>query len=168
MRGQYTRGVSGRFLLRAVTATGILVAGNTALAQPVIQVGSGGESGGAREGWVLGVGYNLDFPVLPFEIGGLVQGGTGIETANGDTEYPLRGFLTGRVGMLPMPGFSVYVGGGAGVATRLGGDAESETVPAGMAFGGFEVGRLHLEVQWQREFHEEPVNRWVTAIGVTF
>ena len=149
-------------------AAGVLLAGSDALAQPVIQVGSGGESGGAREGWVFGAGYNFDFPLLPFEIGGLVQGGTGIETGNGETEYPLRAFLTGRVGMLPMPGFSVYVGGGAGAATRLGGETESETVPAGMAFGGFEVGRLHLELQLQRDFHEEPVNRWVTVVGVTF
>lgn len=160
--------MSGRFLLKAVVVAVLLLAGKTALAQPLIQIGSGGESGGAREGWVLGAGYNLDFPVLPFEIGALVQGGTGIETEGGDTEYPLRAFLTGRMGMLPMPGFSVYVGGGAGMATRLGGETESETVPAGMAFGGFEVGRLHLEVQLQREFHEEPVNRWVTAVGVTF
>ena len=160
--------MSGRILLRTAVIAGVLFAGRDALAQPVIQIGSGGESGGAREGWVLGAGYNFDFPVLPFEIGGLVQGGTGIETEGGDTQYPLRAFLTGRVGMLPLPGFSVYLGGGAGVATRLGGEAESATVPAGMAFGGFEVGRLHLEVQWQREFHEEPVNRWVTAIGVTF
>ncbi|MDE2973034.1 MAG: hypothetical protein OXU35_12050 [Acidobacteriota bacterium] len=160
--------MSGRFLAKAVVIAGVLLAGRTALAQPVIQIGSAGESGGAREGWVLGAGYNFDFPVLPFEIGGLVQGGTGIETEGGDTEYPLRAFVTGRMGMLPMPGFSVYVGGGAGVATRLGGETESETVPAGMAFGGFEVGRLHLEVQFQREFHEEPVNRWVTAVGVTF
>lgn len=151
-----------------MVVAGSLLAGNTALAQPVIQVGSGGESGGAREGWVLGVGYNLDFPTLPFEIGGLVQGGTGIETGDDSREYPLRAFLTGRMGVLPSPGFSVYVGGGGGVATRLGGEAESPTAPAGMAFAGFEVGRLHLEVQFQREFRDEPVNRWVTAVGVTF
>ena len=160
--------MSGRFLAKAIVAAAVLLAGRTTLAQPVIQVGSGGESGGAREGWVLGVGYNFDFPVLPFEIGGLVQGSAGIETEGGDREYPLRAFLTGRMGILPLPGFSVYAGGAAGMATRLGGEAESTAVPAGMAFGGFEVGRLHLEVQFQREFHEEPVDRWVTAVGVTF
>ncbi|MCY4626248.1 MAG: hypothetical protein OXE58_01610 [Acidobacteria bacterium] len=160
--------MSGRFLLRAVVAAGILLAGSTAVAQPLIQVGSGGESRDAREGWVLGAGYNFELPLLPFEVGGLVQGGTGIQTGEDSREYPLRAFVTGRVGMLPLPGFSVYIGGGAGVATRLGGEAESATAPAGMAFGGFEVGRLHLEVQFQREFHEEPVNRWVTTIGVTF
>ncbi len=134
----------------------------------MVQVGSGGESGGAREGWILGVGYNLDFPVLPLEVGGLLQGGTGIETEDAGREYPVRAFVTGRMGMLPLPGFSVYVGAGGGVATRLGGDSGAGTVAAGMGFAGFEVGRLHLEIQLQREFHEEPVNRWVTAIGVTF
>jgi hypothetical protein len=134
----------------------------------MLQVGSGGESGGAREGWVFGAGYNVDFPLLPLEIGGLVQGGTGIETGADSTEYPVRAFLTGRMGMLPLPGFSVYAGGGGGVATRFGGDSETAAVPAGIAFAGFEVGRLHLEVQLQREFHEDPVNRWVTAVGVTF
>ena len=160
--------MSGRFLAKAVLATGVVLVGKTALAQPMIQVGSGGETRGAREEWVLGVGYNVDFPLLPFEVGGLVQSGTGVETEDAGREFPIRAFVTGRMGMLPLPGFSVYLGGGAGVATRLGGDAEAGTSPAGMAFAGFEVGRLHLEVQLQREFHEEPVNRWVTAIGVTF
>lgn len=151
-----------------MVAAGILLAGGTALAQPAIQVGSGGETRGAREEWVLGAGYNVDFPLLPFEVGGLLQGGTGVETEEGEREFPVRAFVTGRMGMLPLPGFSVYLGGGAGVATRLGGNSEAGTVPAGMGFAGFEVGRLHLEVQLQREFHEEPVNRWVTAVGVTF
>lgn len=151
-----------------MVVAGLLLAGKTVFAQPVIQVGSGGESGGSREGWVFGAGYNFDFPLLPFEVGGLVQGGTGVETETGGKEYPVRAFLTGRMGILPLPGFSVYLGGGGGVATRLGGEGETGTVPAGMAFAGFEVGRLHLEVQLQREFHEDPVNRWVTAVGVTF
>ena len=155
-------------MLNALVIAGVLLAGGTAFGQPVVQAGSGGETGGAREGWVFGVGYNFDFPLLPFEIGGLVQSGTGVETETGDREFPVRAFITGRMGVLPLPGFSVYLGGGAGVATRLGGDAEVGTVPAGMGFAGLEVGRLHLEVQLQREFHEEPANRWVTTIGVTF
>ncbi len=146
----------------------VLVFAGTAYGQPMIQVGSGGESRGEREEWVFGAGYNFDFPLLPFEVGGLIQSGTGVETEDSGREFPVRAFVTGRMGMLPLPGFSVYLGGGAGIATRLGGDAETGAVPAGMAFGGFEVGRLHLELQLQREFHEEPVNRWITTIGVTF
>ena len=166
--GQYTRGVTGRLLAKAVFFAGALLIGTTALGQPVIQIGSAGESAGAREGWVLGVGYNFDFPTLPFEIGGLLQSGTGVETEDAGRAYRVRGFVTARMGMLPAPGFSVYLGGGAGMATRLGGGSESGIAPAGIALAGFEVGRLHIEVQLQREFHEEPVNRWVTAVGVTF
>ena len=158
----------GRRVARAVVIAVVLFAGKTAFGQPFIQIGSSGETRGAREGWVLGGGYNFDFPLLPFEVGGLVQSGTGVETEDSGREFPVRAFLTAKMGMLPLPGFSVYVGGGAGVATRLGGDAEAGTAPAGMALAGFEVGRLALEVQLQREFHEEPVTRWVTAIGLTF
>ncbi len=160
--------MSERFLVRAAIVASLLIFGGTAYGQPMIQVGSGGESRGEREEWVFGAGYNFDFPLLPFEVGGLIQSGTGVETEESGREFPVRAFVTGRMGMLPLPGFSVYLGGGAGIAIRLGGDAETEAAPAGMAFGGFEVGRLHLELQLQREFHEEPVNRWVTAIGVTF
>lgn len=144
-----------------------MLLGSTALAQPVIQVGSGGETTGAQEEWVLGGGYNFDFPLLPIEMGLLLQSGLGVETEAG-TAFPVRAFVTGRMGVLPLPGFSVFLGAGAGAATRFGGGTETGTAPAGMGFVGFEVGRVHLEVQLQREFHEEPVNRWVTAIGVTF
>ena len=160
--------MSGRRLASAAIAAGILFSGAAAFGQPVVQAGSSGEASGVREEWVLGVGYNFDFPVLPFEVGGLLQAGTGVATGAGGREFPLRGFLTARVGMFPAPGFGAYLGAGAGAAIRFGGDREAGTVPAGIGFAGIEVGRVHLEVQLQREFHEEPMNRWVTAVGVTF
>lgn len=158
----------GRCIAQAAVLAGVLLVGKTAFGQPFIQIGSSGETSGVREGWILGGGYDFDFPVLPFEVGGMVQGGSGVETEDSGREFPVRAFLTAKMGMLPLPGFSVYVGGGAGVSSRFGGDAEAGTVAAGMAMAGFETGRLHLEVQLQRELHEEPVNRWVTVIGLTF
>ena len=170
--GQYTRRVPQRIVLSrllkvAGVAAALLLVAATASGQAVVQAGSGGEGGGVSERWVLGVGYDFDFPMLPIGVGVLAQSGTGIETDSGRV-FPVRAFLRLKARVFPMPGFNVYLGAGGGAATRLGGDTGGGAAPAGMGFAGFEVGRVHVEVQMQREFHEERINRWVTTVGVTF
>ena len=138
-----------------------------AAAQPLVQVGSSSDRGSARNEWGLGVGYEFDFPALPFTVGALVQTGSGHPGPDGRM-FPARAYATVKVGMLPTPGFRVYLGGGGGVSTRFGGGAESSPRASGMALAGFAVGRLHLEAQLQRDFGEAPVTRWVTVIGLSF
>lgn len=159
--------LSRRARLPAAAILGLLAAGPV-LAQPLVQVGSSSERDRPRNEWSLGVGYEFDFPALPFTVGALGQTGSGIEQGDAGRAFPVRGYLTAKVGMLPTPGFRVYLGGGGGMATRLGGETETETVASGIALAGFAVGPLHLEVQLQRDFAEEPVTRWVTAVGISF
>ena len=169
--GEYTRRmlrcVRRRLAVPAAAAGFLLVAGS-AVGQPFAQLGSSSEWDGARNEWAFGAGYDFDFPALPFTVGVLGQTGTGITDGDAGRQFPARGWVTAKMGMLPTPGFRVYLGAGAGVSTRLGGETESAVVSAGMGLAGFQVGRLHMEVQLQRDFGEEPVTRWVTAVGLSF
>ncbi len=159
-------GLSHR-LLGPATVSAVLIAGSAA-AQPLVQTGSSSERGSSDSQWSLGVGYEFDFPMLPFTVGVLGQTGTGIERGADGREFPVRAWLTGKMNLLPTPGFGVYLGAGGGVSTRFGGGGEKTPVAAGMALAGLGVGRLHLEVQLQRDFGEAPKTRWVTSVGLSF
>lgn len=154
--------MAGPRLASALVLAGVLLTGGTAFGQPFVQVGSSGEDEGARDAWLLGGGYTLDAPLMPFDLGVRAQ------TTVSGSPHPIRAFVTGTVGMLPMPGFGVYLGGGGGVSAWLGGEEDAETAFAAIAVAGLEVGRLHLEAQYQRDFREAPLTRWATVIGLTF
>ena len=154
---------------RVGVALGVVFAtSGSAVAQPFVQVGSARDRGGSQSEWALGVGYEFEFLLVPVSVVALGQTGSGVEIADSGRQYPLRGYLAARMGFLPLPGFGVYAGAGGGVSTRAGGGAELAATPSLIALGGFETGRLHLEVQFQRDLGEVPVNRWVTAIGLAF
>ncbi len=143
-------------------------------AQPFALIGSwtGVDQGG--EEWMLGGGYEIEFLAVPVSVGFMGQTGPGFRPSIGVDEegvgrrFPARGYAYAKVGMLPTPGFRVYVGGGAGLASRFGGGAESAPQVSGLALLGIQVGRLRLETQYQRDFADEPVNQWMTALGISF
>ena len=162
--------------LRAAPAFLAVLAAAPAAAQTLVQVGSSTETAGVSE-WTLGVGYDFDFPALPISVGVLGQTGFGRTDrlpATGGNEptvrrsFPARAFGVVKMGLLPAPGFRLYLGLGGGVATRLRAVTEQEMNPAGLALAGFSGGRLTLEVQYQRDFAETAVNRWVYLLGVSF
>ncbi len=159
-----------RVLLLAVPA--VLVV-RPAEAQPFIQVGSASEPD-ANSQWMLGGGYEIEFFAIPVSAGFLAQtgpGSTGEPGPDGEEpgrRFPARGYVFARTGMLPTPGFRVYVGAGAGLATRLGGGADASPATSGLGLAGIEVGRVHLEIQIQRDFGDEALTRWVTAMGISF
>ena len=157
-------------LLRTLLLAGAgsaFVAG-PALGRPFAQIGSSSARDRASNEWSLGIGYDFSFPALPIAVGVIGQTGSGITEGDSGRQFPVRSYLRARGSMLPAPGFRVYAGAGGGVATRVGGESAEEAVASGMGFGGFEVGRLHLEVQYQRDFAEEARTRWVTAVGLSF
>lgn len=156
----------------AACALGAAFAAAPAAARTQVMVGSASETAGESE-WTLGIGYDFDFPALPFSVGVLGQTGVGRREASADIEarrtFPARGFGVVKVGLLPAPGFGVHLGAGAGVAARFRAvGADRSWTPAGIALAGFSAGRVSLEVQYQRDFAEEPVNRWVYLLGVAF
>ena len=110
---------------------------------------SSSDRGSARNEWGLGVGYEFDFPALPFTVGALVQTGSGHPGPDGRM-FPARAYATREGRNAPDPRFPGVSGGGGGVSTRFGGGAESSPRASGMALAGFAVGRLHLEAQLQR------------------
>ena len=142
-------------------------------AQPFVQVGSASEPDDKSQ-WMLGGGYEVEFFSIPVSAGFLAQTGPGIHGAPGPDgeeagrQFPARGYLFAKTGMLPTPGFRVYVGAGAGLATRLGGGADASPATSGLGLAGIEVGRIHLELQLQRDFGDAELTRWVTAMGISF
>lgn len=142
-------------------------------AQPFLQVGSASEPD-TNSQWMLGGGYEIEFFAVPVSAGFLAQTGPGSTGAAGPDgedpgrQFPMRGYVFAKTGMLPTPGFRAYVGVGAGLATRLGGGADASPTTSGLGLAGIEVGRVHLELQLQRDFGETALTRWVTAMGITF
>ena len=169
-----------RRAIAAPVAAGLFLVASAgdAAAQMFAQLGSANEPDN-RSQWTAGFGYEHDFPVLPVSVGvvGQVSLGREFPTLPGgvaeapgffeDRVFPARAFGTVKVGFLPTPGMRVYLGGGPGFSTRLGAE-ESARGLAGLGLAGFELGLLSLEVQFQRDFGEEPVNRWVYLLGVSF
>ena len=162
--------------LRAALALFTVLGGGPAAAQTLVQVGSATETAGVSE-WTLGVGYDFDFPALPITLGLLGQTGFGRTdrlpaTGGGEPttrrSFPARAFGVVKMGLLPTPGFRLYLGLGGGVATRIRAVTEQAMNPAGLALAGFSGGRLTLEVQYQRDFAETAVNRWAYLLGVSF
>ncbi len=169
-----TRVSRAAFLLRVLLlAVPAAVLARPAVAQPFIQVGSASETD-ADSQWMLGGGYEIEFFAVPLSAGFLAQtgpGSTGEAGPDGEEpgrQFPARGYVFAKTGMLPTPGFRVYVGAGAGLATRLGGGADASPRTSGLGLAGIEVGRVHLEVQFQRDFGDEAQTRWVTAMGISF
>ncbi len=135
-------------------------------AQPFFQVGSASASGAAGSDWIAGGGWEAHAPVIPVSAGVLVQTTIGSEETS--DVWPARAYGFVRAGFLPTPLVRAYAGVGAGYALVVSGRDLRESSPAGLALAGFSVGRVSLEVQYQRDFLEEPVNRWVTTVGVSF
>lgn len=160
--------------LAAAGALCALFAAGPAAAQTRVTLGSSSETAGEAE-WTLGIGYDFDFPALPFSIGVLGQTTVGRREPTGAMpgetrrSFPARAFGVLKAGLLPAPGFDAYLGVGGGVSARFRSPGADRTMtPAGIALAGFSAGRVSLEVQYQRDFAEEAVNRWVYLLGVAF
>ncbi len=151
----------------AVLAAFLLAAGSAA-AQPLVQIGSAREADAPDSEFHFAGGYEIGFVVLPVSIVAVAQTGSGIRSGEDSRQFPLRGYLTVRAGLLPLPGFRVYLGAGGGMSARTGGEDGLSASPSLIGLGGIATGRLHLEVQYQRDLTDVPVSRWVTAVGLSF
>lgn len=159
----------------ALFALPLAFAAGPAAAQPFVLLGSASEPDVDSQ-WMLGGGYEIEFLAVPVSVGFMAQTGPGFTSAGlaGEDEessgrtYPARGYVFAKGGVLPTPGFRVYVGGGAGLAARLGGGADSSPRTSGVGLLGLQVGRIRLETQLQRDFGEDPLTRWVSALGISF
>ncbi len=154
-----------RAIRRLLPAFALAFAASPASAQYFIQFGSGGESDRGTSNWVVGTGVDARLPLAPVSAGLVAQA-----TIPGDLDdgWPVRAYGLLRAEFLPTPLIRAYVGAGAGYSMVLAPEVDIEGSPAGIAIGGIGVGRIHIEVQYQRDFREEPVNRWATVVGVAF
>lgn len=154
--------------LPALFALTVTTAAAPAAAQPLVQLAQAREPDSSQAEWTLGVGYQLDFLLFPVGFVALAQTGSGIEFPDAGRRYPVRAYLAARMGFLPIPGVRLYAGGGGGISARIGGGTERQSVPSAIALAGFQTGRLHWELQFQRDLGDAPTHRWVTALGLSF
>ncbi len=158
-----TRSTLARALLTAL----FLLAASAASAQPFVQLGSGSDPSSSSSNWIAGAGIDARLPFAPVSLGILAQTTIGSQE---NEVWPARALGVVRSEFLPTPGVRAYAGVGGGFSWLSGGDDVLNVAGTGVLLGGIGVGRLHIELQYHRDWLEEDrqENRWNTVIGVTF